>query len=165
MLLSNAQNTSSAAGSIPPLLPQYKFDDYSRTKHWEREEYLVDRKSGKKGEVSDESILSRFMEDGRGDPIPEPTRKAARLMARGYFEYLLQQRQEPACWTAIALNHKHELFNLLESNFEWLRYCEGHWKVDKLCQNVYSPWHSALEKQRDKAANAATPAAEGHKVR
>ena len=81
-------------------------------------------------------------------------------MARAYFDKLLRDRQYPDTWGAMPLDSKHELFNLLETNFEWLRYCEGHWKVEKLCQNVYSPWHTNVEKLRGnaKAAKAATPA-------
>ena len=151
MLQSNASST----GSVPSLLPQLNKDNY-RTKHWAREEHLEHRKNGR--ESGKGPILSEFMEDGQGNPIPEPVRKDARLMARGYFDKLLRDHQQPETWGAMPLDNRHELFNLLETHFEWLRYCDGHWKVDKLCQNVYSPWHSNVQEQCAKAAEAATPA-------
>ena len=80
-----ASNTSGALFSVPsqvlsfpPLPPQLNHSAYPNVPNWDEETYLVNRKSGNQDDEVEiqGSVLSSYMEDEHGNPIPKATRSA-----------------------------------------------------------------------------------------
>jgi hypothetical protein len=139
---------------IPPLLPQLDKAKYEKIKLWGPEEYQGYRKGGKRGgenpltDKSNSSILSIFMEDENGNQIPEKTKKVVRKTAKAFYEGLLKNGNAPTAWGHATLSIRHTFINMLETEFPFLRFCEGHWKANQVATNSYSQWYlKALERK------------------
>jgi hypothetical protein len=81
------------------------------------------------------------MEDEDGYQIPEDMKSDARKLAKRFFWQLLRLGQAPAKWGDIGQDVSNELTHQLETEFPWLRFCEGHWKAKKVPTNSYSQWY------------------------
>jgi transcription termination factor Rho len=119
-----------------------------KVRHWDPEEYLGCRKGGKRGgedlvatDKPTSSILSSFMEGEDGSQVSDKTKMAAWRSAKGFFEQLLKDNSAPAAWGSAPLSIQHELINILETGFPFLRFCEGHWKANQVATNSYSQWY------------------------
>lgn len=62
--------------------------------------------------------------------------------ARSAFHALKKEGLAPGKWGEVTTQARDFVFNTLESRFEELRYCDDHWKVQRLCTTVYSYWHA-----------------------
>ncbi|KAF9785131.1 hypothetical protein BJ322DRAFT_1108591 [Thelephora terrestris] len=128
-------------------LPQLDRANYTGVNHWENDGYNGSRKGGKRGgedaleEKPKISVLSSFMEDESGREIPEKVRKAVRKTAKQFFQEILDNNRAPANWGEAARDIESKLIHILESEFFWLRLCEGHWKANKVATNSYSQWY------------------------
>ncbi|KAF9782366.1 hypothetical protein BJ322DRAFT_1022784 [Thelephora terrestris] len=129
-------------------LPQLDPATYPLVNHWGNDGYNGNRKGGKRGgedtleeKAPKTSVLSSFMEDETGREIPEKVRKAARKTAKQFFQEILDSNRAPANWGEAPRDIENELVHILESEFFWLRLCEGHWKAIKVATNSYSQWH------------------------
>ncbi|KAF9792045.1 hypothetical protein BJ322DRAFT_1015959 [Thelephora terrestris] len=128
-------------------LPQLDRANYTNVNHWENDGYNGSRKGGKRGgedtpeEKPKTSVLSSFMEDESGREIPEKVRKAVRKTAKQFFQEILDNDRAPANWGEAARDIESELIHILESEYFWLRLCEGHWKANKVATNSYSQWY------------------------
>jgi hypothetical protein len=147
------------SSSVPPLLPQLDRAQYKNITFWGPDEYQVYRKGGKRGgenilaDKPTSSILSIYMEDENGNQIPEKKKKVVRNMAKGFFEELLKNGNAPGTWGNATLSIRHTFINTLETEFYFLRFCEGHWKANQIATNHYSQWYQhAIE--REAAAKA-----------
>lgn len=146
-------------------LPQLDREHFPEVRQWFPTAYNDLRRAGE-GSVEDDfpvegpkpSILSSFMEDKHGCLIAMSTRSSMRALAKRFFWQILRNGRAPAKWGDVSLDVSNELIYLLESNYEWLRYCEDHWKARKVAINSYPQWYrEALpryntEKARAKAA-------------
>ena len=86
------------------------------------------------------SILSSYMVDENGDQVPEHEKTAVRDVTREFFFELLEKGRAPNSWRRVAGDCKKELFYQLETQFEFLRYCNNHWKANMVPTNSYSQW-------------------------
>ena len=139
----------------PP--PPLKRADYPDVRFWFPDDYHNLRKSGKANEGesledgSKSSVLSRYMEDERGEMVPEATKKAARAHAKGTFLQLPPAKRAPAKWGDAPQDVSNELIHSLETAFPWLRFCKDHWKAKQVATNSYSQWlPGALDRLRTK---------------
>lgn len=147
----------------PP--PQLLRDDFKLVKFWTESGYNKARRVGRKGlpdnsgeddlpeddtggrSKNRKSILSTYLEDKDGTPIPEGKRDAVRATARAFFEFILGNSRAPATWGIAAIDVRDELHYILETEFPFLRYCEGHWKAQRIATNSYSQWYGkAMER-------------------
>jgi hypothetical protein len=97
------------------------------------------------------STLSCYMEDEYGQAIPESQRKAARHTAKLFWNGLLKRKTEsgaplklPSSGQKVDLDIREEFVFLMEDTYPWLRYCENHWKTDKLWSNHYPNWYKTV---------------------
>jgi len=98
------------------------------------------------------------MEDEHGNPIPKLRRAAVRKTAKGFFHLILEMGRAPAAWGDVSLDIDNELIHRLESEHEFLRLCDNHWKARQVATNSYSQWHLGAPARR--AAALAKQAAE-----
>ena len=137
----NTSDLSSSAYTGLPLPPLAR-EDYPNVKYWDSDDYTSLRKVGRNNEVvKKSSILSSYMEDKNGDPIPEGTRNAAREVAKGFFILLLQKGRAPTTWGDASIDIKNQLTYMLETGFDFLRLCSHHWKAKQIATNSYSQWY------------------------
>jgi hypothetical protein len=133
--------------AIPALLPQLDREDYKNTEKWESTGYKGQRKVKKQGgeglpmDKNAPSVLSSFMEDENGNPIPKDTQMAVRSTAHAFYLVLLENGRAPATWGAAPLGIRNQLINILETQFPFLRFCKDHWKAIQVGSNTYSQWH------------------------
>ena len=137
-------------------LPPLDQTDFPNHKHWLPTLYRQLRKGGTKAEVSDDSlldlglgtsssgkkvksppILSCFLEDKDGNPIPETERKEILSTAKGYWEYLFRRNKAPETSRKKTIDITIQWRTLMESNFSCFRYCDNHWKSEQLWINYY----------------------------
>ena len=131
---------------VAPLLPQLDKANYPNIRQWTADEYHSYRKGVKRGGedvLTDRptSVLSSYMEDETGNQVSDKTKKATRATAKGFFEQLLRDNSAPAAWGSAPLSIRNKLINILESEFPFLRFCEGHWKANQVATNSYSQWY------------------------
>jgi hypothetical protein len=137
-------------------LPQLPQTDYPNVQLWFPDDYNDDRRGGKRGgEDEDEakkdqggSVLSRFMENENGKPIPNGARRAIRATAKSFFEQILLIGRAPTSWGQAGLDIRNELIHQLESEYHWIRLCDGHWKAMKVATNIYSHWYGPASRRR-----------------
>ena len=60
------------------------------------------------------SALSCYMEDEKGEGIPESVRRRARNMARAYWHKLVRDEKAPASAGKVPLDVKNKFINLME---------------------------------------------------
>jgi hypothetical protein len=143
---STTPSDSSSVLAIPEL-PPLNQTDFKDVQHWFDTDYQTSRSGGKRGDeklhtiTSDSPVLSSFMEDEHGNPIPRHERNTVCAVAREFFCQLLSKNVCPESWEKATYQVKTELTYLLESKFEWLRYCHGHWKARMVPTNTYSHWY------------------------
>ena len=84
--------------------------------------------------------LSCFLEDKDGKRIPPGQQKALLAMTRAYWQFIFENGKAPLTSSAATIETKMEFRLLMESNFECLRYCDSHWKVERLWTGYYPTW-------------------------
>ena len=138
-------------------LPQLVREDYPQVKQWFVDEYNGRRRAGKETEEDADQadgpkdpILSSYMEDQHGRPIHSHIRNNVRAVAKNVFWTFLRNGRAPARWRDACLDVSNELVYQLETNFEWLRYCQGHWKAIKIATNSYPQWYEKAKARYDK---------------
>lgn len=140
------------------LLPRLEPGQFRNLKHWFPQAYWKLRRQAqtskntavdKPEEFETDSpgpgepkkkILSCFLEDQNRDPISETEEEVILSMASGFWQYLLNNKRAPKSFHKANLELKLQWQTLMESNFECLRYCDNHWKVDQTWINYYPSW-------------------------
>ena len=132
-------------------LPQLSSTDFPKVKFWFvsgcRKFGMAEKDSQADTEGWDkkkESIPSRYMEDENGNPVPEERGNAARARAQAFFELILEHGRAPVAWGSVAADIRDELYYILETEFPFLRYCQGHWKSFRIATNSYSQWYGLV---------------------
>ena len=170
---SNAILSILAKVSLPPQLDRNGFE---KTFHWFPDEYRKLRRKAEKSGVlasdddvlleTDESdpgapkkkvpILSCFLEDKDGIYISESQKKDLLSMAANYWQYLLDKNRAPRNFRRVNLEIKLQWRALMESQFNFVRFCDGHWKSDQIWINYYTTWRkTALRKLREEKEQTA----------
>jgi len=151
------------------LLPQLDRKGFENTSHWFPQAYRKLRRRAKKSGAlastdmlleaggSDPGapkkkipVLSCFLEDKDGMLISESQKKDLFAMAASYWQHILDKNRAPKNFRRINLEIKLQWRGLMESQFECLRFCDGHWKSDQVWINYYTNWRkTALRKLKE----------------
>lgn len=147
-------------------LPSLDYKDFKHLPYWFEEAYLRRKKTAKiEDDLSDEftdlegsddlqgedakpgsskkktdATLSCFLEDADGNPLTTAQKSPIFRMIRAYWEFLFEYDRAPATSRKAGLDIKMQFRLLMESNFECLRYCDSHWKVEQLWVAYYPTW-------------------------
>jgi hypothetical protein len=120
---------------------------------------VASTKSGSSKKKKDPT-LPAFLEDKDGKLASRDERAAISALARSFWQYLLVKQRAPKTSRKVDIEIKLQFQRLMETNFECLRYCDNHWKVDQLWIGYYPSWlKTALRKQAEEAKKAAEAAA------
>lgn len=147
------------------VLPQLQPEDYPDVKHWTPREYNAKQKKVKSEEEGGEpldpnapapgtskksrkrsgsdgeaSILSSFMENEKGEQLPESTKSAARSKAKEFWLKLFKRGIAPSCHSDADIDIRDEYLAIMENAFPWLRYCDNHWKAHQIWRSYYPDW-------------------------
>ena len=120
-------------------------DDNRFVKFWKQETWQKVRK-GVGIEDVDVPVLSIFMEDEFGNPIPKGIRRALRSDVYAFWIDLETPKIEGYLETGLAT--KESFRKTMEGKYPWLRLCEGHWKVGQVwtnCLMSYSRWSKSKD--------------------
>ena len=72
-------------------------------------------------------------------------------MASGFWQYLQDNDRAPKTFRKLNLETRLQWQTLMESNFECLRYCDAHWKVNQIWINYYPSWLRTARREKAKA--------------
>lgn len=128
-------------------LPQLETTGLEAVEYWERGPWFEARNRTAIVET-DDPILVLFCEDKNGKILPKSEIKAARNAVKAYFEFLWTKKIAPSCWGDAPLNLRTDFVRKMEEEYEWLRYCNRHWKAEQLFMNYYPQWYKSKTKPR-----------------
>lgn len=119
--------------------------DFQAVWYWDREPWSKLR--GGKAEVKpDDPVLTIFLEDANGKPVPKQEMQAVRNHANGYFVGLWDTERAPSSWKYAPLDVRVDFVRKLEEEFEFLRYCDRHWKSEQIFMNYYPQFLKSRKK-------------------
>jgi len=119
-----------------PLNPTH--EAYPDVQFWKKDTWQSIR-NGQQTNGTDLSILSLFMEDEFGQPIPKGIQDKLRA---DLYDFWTDKRNDGKLQTKTddnGLRLKEECRMLVEGRYPWLRLCEGHWKAGQLWQ-YFGAW-------------------------
>lgn len=106
-------------------------DDHRFVKFWKQEAWQMHRRGAGIEDV-DAPVLSIFMEDEFGNPIPEGIRRALRS---DVYAFWIDMKTPVEGYLETGLKIKESFRTTMEGKYPWLRLCEGHWKVGQVWTN------------------------------
>ena len=142
-------------GTIPF---SYSRSDYPHINFWTKQEwkYFEDQKkdssevAGPRGggrSARGENVMCGYIEDINGTPVSGTTvgdiREFARLIWRGFYDRGLT----PETWGNISKEVRDHYVHEMETQWPVLRYCENHWKANKVATSIYSQWYHPYDKK------------------
>lgn len=127
--------------AVKPLehLPRKGFPD---VQYWDRASW-TELRSGKAGTKPDDPVLTIFIEDAAGNPVSKSKMQAVRNHANAYFAYLWNNKRGPKDWSHTTWHVWINFVWKLEEEFEFLRYCDQHWKSEQIFMNYYPQYRSS----------------------
>lgn len=156
--------SSSNTRKVPISLPQLPRKDCAGVKFWNEDSFdehlKLARKGGQSGE-SEQSVKKKraapgegtnwaLLEDANGYPVPLKRADRMRHWARGLFETMrleVGDENVPASWDSHTPLYWRQTFVVtMEAEFEELRFCDDHWKAEKLGIYTYSMWQTSRRK-------------------
>ncbi|KAH7917469.1 hypothetical protein BV22DRAFT_991877, partial [Leucogyrophana mollusca] len=82
-----------------------------------------------------------FVEDHDGKQVDGFRATQMRSSAREIFALFATRNMAPKHWSKADLGIKNSYRAEMYRQFPELRYCEHHWKVDKVATDIYSNWY------------------------
>lgn len=137
----NGSGNRDSVFSYSKHLPSLERTGFEAIPHWFRETWAKVRNGGKSTVDTDDPILVLFCEDKNGGVVPKSELKAVHNTTKAYFEFLWTKKRAPACWGDAPLDLRIDFVHKMEEEFEWLRYCDRHWKAEQLFMNYYPQWY------------------------
>lgn len=120
-----------------PALDPANFKDL---KYWHRAPWS-DIRNGKADVDPDHPTLTLFFEDATGNLVPKTECQAVRDHAKKYFGQLWEAGRAPDTWSDASPNLQIGFVRHMEGEFEFLRYCDRHWKSEQVFMNYYPNWY------------------------
>ena len=152
-------------------LPSLDREDFKKLDYWFEESYKQRKGAPKVEEATSDDLmgletddpqakkdtsLSCFMENKDRNPLLPTQKKELLLMVRLYWQFLFDKGKAPSVSSLATIDTKLEFRNLMESNFDCLRFCDSHWKVGRLWTAYYPTWlKGALKQLEEKKAEEA----------
>ena len=130
-------------------LPSLKPADYPGISYWHRQPWS-DIRNRKNNASSEDSTLTLFFEDAAGKLVPKSEIQAVRNFVHAYFIILWDNERAPLSWTKAPLDLRINFVRSLEEEFEFLRYCDRHWKSEQIFMNYYPNWYSNKTEKKGK---------------
>ena len=159
-VVSALENISSAQSGISdPVykysknLPALKPANISDFPFWYRAPWSEIRNGRKLVDKGDDPILTLFFEDANGKIVPKSEIQAVRNLVRAYFELLWTHKRAPPRWGDAPLDLQIDFIRNLEEEFEFLRYCDRHWKSEQIFMNYYPTWYSGKTGNKPKKSS------------
>ena len=76
-------------------------------------------------------------------------------MVRAYWQSLFETNRAPAVSGLVNFEVKMHFRYLMESNFKCLRYCNSHWKIERVWTTYYPSWLKGALRQAEEAKKKA----------
>jgi hypothetical protein len=142
-------NTARESGEIP-LNP--KREDYLHLKWWDPDQWqAIKNKLMERDEDDNSPVISLYMEDQFGAPIPRDIKFALRRDIYAYWNQLRATSPgELLHFGEIGLSRKEDFRKTIEATYPWLRLCSGHWKVDQLWVSYFRTWGKSRGEARSR---------------
>ncbi|GJE88557.1 hypothetical protein PsYK624_046400 [Phanerochaete sordida] len=152
-------------GNIPDSLPQLSRSDHLKVKFWDIASFremlagLVEarkRQAEETGQKMPRALAGEgdrwlILKDGNGNPLPVAQGDEVRDFTRGLLEdmHAVLGDNVPSSWNskAPALWRSYMEYHL-EKKYEFLHYCENHWKARQLVVYYYPIWQEKYRKDR-----------------
>lgn len=134
---------------IPKHLPALDPADFKDLPFWYRAPWSEIR-NGKVDANTEDPILTLFLEDATGNPVPKREMQAVRYCAQGYFKQLWEAGRAPEKWSDASPNIQIGFIRYLEEEFKFLRYCDRHWKAKQIFMNYYPNWYKNRKNPKNK---------------
>ncbi|KAF9642952.1 hypothetical protein BDM02DRAFT_3132746 [Thelephora ganbajun] len=128
-------------------LPHLKPDGFKGLKYWYKAPWS-EIWNGKAIVDTEDPILVLFFEDETRGLVPKSKIQSVRNAVKAYFEFLQEKNRAPKSWTCAALDLQIDFTQTLEEEYEFLRYCDRHWKSKQIFMNYYSQWHKGKIKSK-----------------
>ena len=147
-MLSTLENRASGPlGVFDPVyiyskkLPALNRADFGNIPFWPKAAWSEIRNGSKAADNSDDPVLTLFFEDADGNLVPKSEIQAVRNFTRAYFELLWTHKRAPSKWGEAPPDLQIDFIRRIEEEFEFLRYCERHWKAEQIFMNYYPNWY------------------------
>jgi hypothetical protein len=126
-------------------------DDFPEIKFWSKSDWTTAKKDtvasfsrpgerGKTRAAKGENVAMSFIEDINGQPIDGHKATEIRKALRELWVEMDQAGLAPQTWSkvghTILMNFRQRMYD----QFPELTYCDGHWKLDRICMETYSQW-------------------------
>jgi len=127
-------------GDIPLNPIKANFKDI---KFWKQGPYQALRNKTR-NDARGEAVYSIFMEDQFGNPIPGGVRTALREDVHKFWLDMIKEREVPTKYSKVGFKTSEDFRKTMEGKYQWLRLCEGHWKVKQVWRNCFTAqWKAA----------------------
>ena len=147
-MLSTLENHASGPLGVSDLvyiyskkLPALNRADFGNIPFWPKAAWSEIRNGSKAADNSEDPILTLFFEDADGNLVLKSEIQAVRNFTRAYFELLWTHKRAPSKWGEAPLDLQIDFIRRIEEEFEFLRYCERHWKAEQIFMNYYPNWY------------------------
>jgi hypothetical protein len=138
----------------PPTLglkASYSRDNFPEIKFWTKSDWTTAKKDttasfsrpgerGKTRAAKGENVAMSFIKDFNGQPIDGHKATEIRKALRELWVEMDQAGLAPQTWSkvghTILMNFRQRMYD----QFPELTYCDGHWKLDRICTETYSQW-------------------------
>ena len=129
-----------------PALDPANFKDL---KFWHRAPWSEIR-NGRADVDTNSPTLTLFLEDATGSLVPKSEMQAVRDHAKDYFGQLWEAGRAPDMWSDASPNLQIGFVRHMEGEFEFLRYCDRHWKAEQIFMNYYPGWYDNKKNPKGK---------------
>jgi len=146
---------------VPNDLPLVK---YWRKRAWkvhsdtlnDSSDLMPGRKRGRRGRTRSAqgiNVTMLYIENADGTPINGAVAGEIREFACSIWRGLHSwpRSAAPEKWGDASKEVREQYYLEMETEFEVLRYCEGHWKAQAVATSIYSQWYSVFVKKRNGA--------------
>lgn len=146
----------------------YLQSEYPLVKYWTRQQWkenentskdasdLLESKDKPRGgtrSARGENVMMLYIEHVDGMPIDGAMAAQIREHARMVWKDFYQRGKAPEKWTDASRDVREEYLREMEGRWEVLRYCDNHWKANKVATSLYSIWYNQYHRKATKNQN------------
>lgn len=148
-------------------------EDFPDIKFWTRSEWMASKDAvissdhsavrGRARSAKGDNVAMGFIEDINGEPINGHKAADIRKAIRESWAEMVQAGVAPPTWSRVSHTVLNNFRQRLYGEFAELAYCDGHWKLDKICTDNYSQWyrtHSSDKNLRESTSTTKRPSLE-----